>query len=66
MSHQFRTTKALEMLDTLSEFLFRIQNQLEKTRVLDLAKSQKAEQEMVRYQRYMHSCDPNLIIFFKV
>ena len=52
MSHQFRTTKALEMLDTLSEFLFRIQNQLEKTRVLDLAKSQKAEQEMVRYHRY--------------
>ena len=33
------------MIDTLTDFLSRIQNELEKTRLIDVAKSQKAEQE---------------------
>ena len=33
------------MIDTLTDFLCRIQNELEKTRLIDVAKSQKAEQE---------------------
>lgn len=33
------------MIDTLTNFLCRIQNELEKTRLIDVAKSQKTDQE---------------------